>query len=159
MGNCIKKENNKSIDSKLEFVTYENTSPVTYDFNRAKVVKVYDGDTFTIAVYYCNKLTRFQVRLYGVDCPEIKGGTEESKAAARVSKQHVEQLILNKIVNIEILNNKIYNGKRICEKYGRLLAIVTIGDINLADYLIKNKLGLPYFGGKKDTDNGKEITD
>ena len=48
-------------------VNWDNTSPFIPNIKRAKVIKVYDGDTITIAskVYtFSRKYYRFSVRFY-----------------------------------------------------------------------------------------------
>jgi len=132
--------------SRLDKLTYEETPEITYDFNKAKVLKVYDGDTFTIGAYHLGKPIKFSVRLYGVDCPELKGPTaEEGKKA----KKFVEDLILDKIIKIEVLNNKVLDGKKIREKYGRLLSKVYINGKDLSEELIAMGMAKRYFGGTK----------
>ncbi len=133
----------------LNATTYLSADDVTYNFTEAKVVKVYDGDTITIAAFFNGGIHKFNVRIYGVDCAEIKGGTEESKAKAVEAKEFVENMILNKIINIDVLNNRSYGGRKIREKYNRLLAICRYKDLDIAEELIKNKLGVPYYGGTK----------
>lgn len=147
MGNCYCK--NKEL-IELQKITFEEVKEQQYNFTKAKIIKVYDGDTFWIATWYNKEIIRFNVRLYGVDTPEMKGGDNESKEQARVAKEYVENFILNKIVDIEVMNNKKYNNKIIKEKYGRLLAIIKINGIDLADDLIKKGYGKPYFGKKKE---------
>jgi endonuclease YncB( thermonuclease family) len=135
----------------LSSATYETAEEITYNFTKAKVIKVYDGDTFTIAAMYNNKLTKFSVRVFGVDCDEMKGGTDDTKRNARLAKVFVKRMILGKIINIDVLNNKIIDGVRIHEKFGRLLARVTIDGKNLGDELVNHNLARRYYGGNKDT--------
>lgn len=134
---------------RLNNCTIDNTKLVTYDFTKAKVLKVYDGDTFTVAGYYNGDFCKFSVRLYGVNCEEIKGGSEETKKKAQEAKKFVEDMILHKIIDIDILNNKIVDNKRLNEKYGRLLCNVKINNNDLAIALLNAGLAKPYFGGHK----------
>ena len=71
----------------LEEVNYEDTIPFIPPITHGKVIKVYDGDTITIAAllpYENSKLYRFSVRINGIDCPEIwwhlgrQPGTDQS---------------------------------------------------------------------------------
>ena len=141
----------------LADATYDNTPLEIYHFNQAKVLKIYDGDTFWIAAWHNGELTRFSVRLFGVDCPEMKGGTEVTRMKAREASAYVTDRILNKVINIQVLNNTRYDaikstrskGRMMHEKFGRLLSIVTIDGSNLADELIAKGLANRYFGGKK----------
>ncbi len=153
MGSCLSKKQSglpSPRHSQLELATYETTEQPDYRFTKAKVIKVYDGDTFWIAAWYNNEITRFCVRLYGIDCPEIRGGTEETKRAAQESKQFIIDHLYGRTVDIEVLNNRKVGGKKITEKYGRLLAKIRYDGKDLAEEMIRLSLGKPYFGGHKD---------
>ncbi len=89
-------------------------SMYTYD---AEILSVYDGDTVTATVDLGFKVSAIKVklRLYGVNTPEIRGGTETTKLAAREARDYVKTQILGKKVRMKSL------GKG---KYGRYLAII-----------------------------------
>ncbi len=109
------------------------------------VIKVYDGDTITIASklpYPESPLYKWSVRLNGIDCPEIKGKSTDEKDIAKLAKQEVEKLCLHKTIKLDVID---------LDKYGRLLANIYIDDINISDYLITNKLAVAYGGGTKDS--------
>ena len=73
-------ENSKQLDN----ACWENTIEFTPLVFSGKVIKVYDGDTITIAskmpyncdLKECDILYRFHIRLLGVDTPEIKSKNE-----------------------------------------------------------------------------------
>jgi len=155
---CQKEESRKDVlmhqRQILQDIEYKECTELLYNFKEAKVIKVYDGDTFWVAAWFNSGIYRFKVRLWGIDCPEIRGGTEETKQAARESKQFVVDTVLGKIVGIDVLNHKVVDGKKVEEKYGRLLSKITY-DLNgkkhnLTEDMLRLKLGKPYFGGKKD---------
>lgn len=130
---------NKAKFEQLRYVTYDEVDDETYDFTEAKVLKVYDGDTFWIAAWHRDRITRFKVRLYGINCDEVRGKsrtTEEIKRADE-AKKYVSDKLLNQIIRIEVLNGRVINGRRITEKYGRLLAKVYIEDVDIAHELVK----------------------
>jgi micrococcal nuclease len=123
----------------------EDTVEFTYPITGGQVIKVYDGDTITIATrlpFRESPLYRLSVRLNGIDCPEIKGKdvSDEEKAAAIVVKDYVASLILHKYVKLENIQN---------EKYGRVLADVYINDIHLNGILIEQGYAVKYDGGTK----------
>ena len=63
-------------------INWENTKPFVPNITRAKVIKVYDGDTITIASkIHCMDFNyyRFSVRLANIDCPEIRTINEIEK--------------------------------------------------------------------------------
>jgi endonuclease YncB( thermonuclease family) len=126
-------------------IHWEDTSVFTYPVKGGRVIKVYDGDTITIASKLPIKkspIYRFSVRLNGIDTPEMKGAgvTEEEKNAAHQAQKFVSDLILNKYVRLENIQN---------EKYGRILADVYIGDIHLNELLLKERYAISYNGGTK----------
>ena len=137
--------NNLSIKNELLNVKYEDTIEFTFPITGGKVIKVYDADTITIAAklpYKESPIYRLSVRLNGIDTPEIKGKdvSEEEKDAAKVARDFVSNLTLNKYVTLKNIES---------EKYGRVLADVYIGDIHLNDLLIKERYAVPYNGGHK----------
>ena len=108
-----------------------------------RVIKVYDGDTITIAgmlPYKYSKIYRFQVRLNGIDSPEMRTHNKSEKAVAILAQEALSQMIKGQWV---ILNN---TGN---DKYGRLLADVWFGDININSWMIDKRFAVPYDGGTK----------
>ena len=66
----------------MEHVTYKDTIPFIPPLTMGKVIKVYDGDTITIASkmpFENSPYYRFSVRLKGIDCPEIRTKNMEEK--------------------------------------------------------------------------------
>ena len=79
-------------------VNWDNTSPFIPNIKRAKVIKVYDGDTITIASKVntlSRKYYRFSVRLARIDCPELRTKDNNEKEYAVKAKESLERLILN----------------------------------------------------------------
>jgi endonuclease YncB( thermonuclease family) len=85
---------------------------------------------------------RLSVRLNGIDTPEIKGKgvSDEEKEAAKVARDFVSNLVLNKFVRLENVQT---------EKYGRILADVFLGDLHLNELLINERYAVKYDGGTK----------
>lgn len=128
-------------------VTWENTIPFIPPISEGLVIKVYDGDTITIASklpYTDSPTYRFSVRLNGIDCPEIKSKNENEKLCAKIAKNYVEELLLHK--NIVLKNVTT-------EKYGRLLADVYLNDLCINNELLTKKLAVSYDGGTKKSPN------
>jgi endonuclease YncB( thermonuclease family) len=108
-----------------------------------QVIKVYDGDTVTIAAkmpYNSSPLYRFSVRLSGIDSPEIKGKSPAEKEAAIIARDALEKLILHKKITLK--NHKT-------EKYGRILADIYLNDLHLNKWMLDNGYAIPYDGKTK----------
>jgi len=117
--------------------------PFTFPISEGIVCKVYDGDTITILSklpYESSPLYKISVRINGINCAEIKGKTDDEKQCAQIAKNELSNMILNRRVELKNVRS---------EKYGRMLADVYIGDINISDHLIKAKLAVSYDGGTK----------
>ena len=126
-------------------IKWEDTVEFTFPINGGRVIKVYDGDTITIASklpYDASPMYRLSVRLNGIDTPEIKGKgvSEEEKEAAKVARDFVSNLVFNKYVVLKNIAS---------EKYGRILADVYIGDVHLNELLIEKRYAVKYDGGTK----------
>jgi endonuclease YncB( thermonuclease family) len=121
-------------------VEYGDTKPFVLPVTQGKVVKVYDGDTITVAFYMNGTLYRTNVRLLGIDSPELKGSSEEEKKMAVAARDALSAKILNEVV--ELRNTST-------EKYGRLLAEVWLDGTNLSVWMLLNNYAVPYGGGTK----------
>jgi len=127
----------------LENINYHDTIEFVPPITSGKVIKVYDGDTITVASklpYKESPIYRFRIRLSGIDAPEIKGETEEEKNAAKISRDILTALVKDKIVTLKNTST---------EKYGRILADVYLNDVNINKLLLEQNHALPYDGGTK----------
>jgi endonuclease YncB( thermonuclease family) len=82
-------------------IKWEDTVEFTFPIKGGRVIKVYDADTITIASklpYDESPMYRLSVRLNGIDTPEMKGKgvSDEEKEAARLARDFVSNLVLNK---------------------------------------------------------------
>jgi micrococcal nuclease len=127
----------------MENITYKNTIPFIPPITEGKVVKVYDGDTITVATklpYENSPYYRFAVRLKGIDCPEIKTKNKDEKECAILARDFLRDLLMDKMVVLKDVE---------LEKYGRILAYVYYEDQHVSDMLCENRLAVKYDGGTK----------
>jgi len=140
---CFGNSGKKSLKSELKSIEYKDTQLYIPEIKYGKVIKVYDGDTITIASrlpYKTSPYYRFSIRLQGIDCPELRTDNYIEKEVADIAKQYVHNLVYGKIVTLE--NCKI-------EKYGRILADVIYKKKSISDMLLKARLAVPYDGKSK----------
>jgi micrococcal nuclease len=145
MSCCIKKNKRVTFDerSQLENITYKETKIFIPQVRFVKVIKVYDGDTITVAgklPFNESPIYRFSVRLRSIDSPEIKGKSKKECEMAIQARDALHALIFGKIVELK------NNGK---EKYGRLLSDVYYNEIHVNNWMLDKKHAVPYDGGKK----------
>ena len=104
------------------------------------VIKVYDGDTITVATKLDYTMYRFSVRLSGIDSPEIKAKSVNEKKLAVLSKDALTKQIIGKTVELKNVS---------MEKYGRLLANVYYDGIHINKWMLENGFAVPYSGKTK----------
>ena len=85
---------------------------------RAKVIKVYDGDTITVNIDLGFKVQvqSEKIRLMGINTPEVRG---EERPLGLISRDRLRDLIMDKDIII-----KTYRDKK--GKYGRYLGDIYI---------------------------------
>lgn len=92
-----------------------------------KVVRVADGDTFTLLD---NKNKQIRIRLYGIDCPENK------QDYSQVAKKFTSDRVFGKVIKVEVQN---------VDRYGRIVGLVILPDgKNLNEELLKAGLAWHY---------------
>ena len=124
-------------------IKWSDTKPFVPPINSGYVIKVYDGDSFTIASempFINSPIYRFSVRLSGIDCPEIKGKTVIEKELAINARDALKNKIMNKTITLKNVS---------LEKYGRILADVYCDGVHINQWMLDNKFALPYDGGTK----------
>ena len=113
------------------------------NFDNVSLISVYDGDTFYIDIPSCDIgvfCKHISVRVRGVDCPEMRGGSAKTKARAKQAKEFSERFLTSgKIL--------LYNCGR--DKYFRLLCDVGVNGKSLGEELLKARHAIPYNGGTK----------
>jgi micrococcal nuclease len=110
-------------------------------FYKGQVLKVVDGDTVEadidlgFGVHFKTRL-----RLYGINCPELSSKDPEEHKKANDAKDFLKELIEGKEVELETFKH---------EKYGRFLANIFVGSINVSQKLIEEGFAVQYFGGPR----------
>ena len=109
----------------------------------AVVTDAYDGDTLTVEAHvWPDLLWTGNVRVLGVDTPEIRGECDQEKRWALTSRNYVRELLIDETIILSDLENDVYGG--------RVLATVTLenGEI-LSELLIAGNFGRAYDGGTR----------
>ena len=127
----------------MGIVMWKTTIPFVPPVKQGTVIKVYDGDTITIAAklpYKASPLYRFSVRLNGIDTPELKTNNPVEKRVAILARDALAEKILNKKITLADVKT---------EKYGRILAVVHCNGLNINEWLIQQRFAVEYDGGTK----------
>lgn len=132
-------------------ISWDDTVAYIPPVSIGRVIKVYDGDTMTIACCLHGDSTveryyRFSVRLAGIDTPEMKSRNPTEKSLATAAQNALSNLVLHQLVSLR--NVKF-------EKYGRLLADVYVTDngtgkeLHVNQYMLDRGYAVYYDGGAK----------
>lgn len=106
----------------------------------AVILNVVDGDTYDVEIDLGFRLKiKTRVRLYGVNCPEMKGESRQKGIEAR-------EAVIGWLVGNGGVVIKTHLDKQ--DSFGRLLAEVYVGEHSLAEYLLKRELAVPFMEGK-----------
>ena len=97
---------------------------------KAKVIKVYDGDTVTLDIKLGCYVTleNEKCRLIGIDTPELRGG-EDEKARGKLARDFLRDMILGQDVIIQTHLDKT-------GKYGRLLVDIYHNGVHINEFLV-----------------------
>lgn len=164
--NDIAQKINKISLNTFEYKKFDLNNTTGYYY----VESIYDGDTITVLIpiklHIYNMLSNSQIdessdtnksnsiylnkvklRLMGIDTPEMKPskdtvGRDELIKKAEEAKEFLSNMILGKIIKIEILSN---------DKYGRPLANLYLNDKCLNELMVEKGFAKNYNGGTKDT--------
>lgn len=106
---------------------------------KAKILSVYDGDTCTadIQLGFYVIAHKVKLRLYGINTPEIRGGTAETKKAGITARDWLRDKVLGK----EVILKSFGKGK-----YGRWLVDIYLDEdtVSLNQQLIDKGLAQSY---------------
>jgi len=102
----------------------------------------YDGDTLTLRLDLGFNVHIVQnVRLHGVDAPELRGGAEIVKQAGFLARDRVREFLADKSL--------VYCSVQWSGKYGRSLGDVEADGASLGQYLLENRLAVAYEDGNR----------
>lgn len=109
----------------------------------ASVVEVIDGDTFLADAHiWPGQSVRINIRIRGIDAPEMKSRCSGERAAADRARAALSGMIGQATVSISNIGGAKY--------YGRVLADVeTKAGEAIGPILLGRQLVRPYFGGKR----------
>ena len=109
----------------------------------AKVVSVYDGDTFrAVAEVWPGHTVAVNIRIRGIDAPEKRGRCAGERDAAHRAREALEKLLSGGAVSITNIAGAKY--------YGRVLADVATPDgMQVARRMLDDQLVRPYGGGRR----------
>lgn len=153
---------NTSSELQNEYPSYQQTKKLELSGTmKARLVKIYDGDTQTYVVKFNDTFYNVVIRIHGIDTPELRSKNKVEIARAVHARNRVFEIITGITVGLDDkgadLNKKLesvpFYVTLICQgtdKYGRQLAIVNNWQgIDVGKQLLIERLALPYDGGKK----------
>lgn len=121
----------------------DQVPPVSYQFENVHYVANHDGDTIKVTIDDVHPLlgTRVEVRVRGIDAPEMTGKGPCEWLVAEIARDFVTSR-LRTAAHIDLFNV----GR---DKYFRLLADVKYDGQDLAEAILAHRFAVRYDGAKK----------
>lgn len=135
-------------------MTYGNKPERRLYHYRAKVTDVYDGDTITVDLDLGRGMWSIgeKVRLHGINTPEIRTRNKAEKEAGKAARDFLVTILGFKVVDTDWEAGDIIIhtfAKKEEGKFGRLLGVVYVNDINVNELMISRGHAIEYHGGKR----------
>ena len=107
------------------------------------VVKVHDGDTFSVNIAGCPDVVcqHVPVRISGIDAPEMNGKCAQEIAGAVVAQKYLSDQVMN------AKDIALHDPTR--DKYFRINAHVVADGVNVGNDMVAKGLVRAYSGGKR----------
>jgi micrococcal nuclease len=123
--------------NQLEKCTLKNTAKFTLakQVFEAKVLHCYDGDTVTIAFPFKGEFFQKNLRIFGIDTPEIRTKNDNEKKLGLQARDYLTTLILNRIVTVHC------NGE---DKYGRILGTIFCDGRDIGQHMLQKGYAVEY---------------
>lgn len=108
---------------------------------QARVIRIFDGDSFLAEIkLWFGQTVIEHIRIAGIDAPEMKGRCPSEIEAAKGARQYLAGLVGAGSIELRDVRR---------EKYGRALASVTAGGIDVSTQMIEAGHARPYGGGRR----------
>lgn len=151
MGN---KSSSQKLRRRLELVDPKLVPTIPYQNERilCRVIDVYDGDTCTILFLIRKIPFKIKLRVLGIDTPEKARCPDREKEAGRAVTKVVKDMINDRLFEVQLAKWDKYGG--------RVLGHLYLSETEtLTDFLLKNGMGKPYEGRKKEDWTDEELAD
>jgi endonuclease YncB( thermonuclease family) len=121
-------------------ILYNDTICFVPDISKGRVIRIFDGDTCMVAAklpYTNSPLFRFTISISGINCPELRGNTDDEKSCAQLAKLELTDLIMGRVVDIVDLHNGQSN---------KLEGDLYIQNIQVSELLVRRRLAIRSIG-------------
>jgi len=133
-----------TMETTTDNLDLNNVNNFILPITKAKVIKVYDCDTITVAFRFKNsvdiKTYKVCVRLNGIDSPEIKTNNPDEKECGIKARDYLRDILMDKEIELTDVSY---------DKYGRILAEVYLDGQHINQRILDDKMAIKYTGGTK----------
>jgi endonuclease YncB( thermonuclease family) len=114
------------------------------------VIKVYDGDTLTVAtaLWAGSPWYRFSIRIRGIDCAEKTSSRASEKECAQLAQARVAALVLGQEVRLTPYQQDKY-GRVLCDVHLDVPLDPSSDSLSIGNLLLSERLAVPYDGKTK----------
>jgi endonuclease YncB( thermonuclease family) len=116
-------------------------SRVPYRYSACKVDRIIDGDTCDLWINLgFDTFVKKRIRMWGIDTPETRTRDKAEKLLGYAAKARLVELLADGVCDLDSLE---------LGKYGRVLGILYVGNVNVNAEILKCEGTKEYYGGKR----------
>tara|TARA_R100000005_G_C5002527_1_gene210175 strand:+ start:946 stop:1308 length:363 start_codon:yes stop_codon:yes gene_type:complete len=112
-----------------------------YRYSDCKVDRIIDGDTCDLWINLgFSTFVKKRIRMWGINAPESRTRNKAEKVLGLAAKARLIELLSGGVCDLDSLE---------LGKYGRVLGLLYVGDINVNAEMLKTEGTTEYYGGKR----------
>lgn len=116
-------------------------SKVPYRYSACKVARIVDGDTCDLWINLgFDTFVKKRIRMWGIDTPESRTRDKDEKVLGLAATERLRELLSEGVCDLDSIE---------LGKYGRVLGIIHVGDINVNAEMLKTEGTKEYYGGTR----------
>lgn len=116
-------------------------SKVPYRYSACKVARIVDGDTCDLWINLgFDTFVKKRIRMWGIDTPESRTRDKDEKVLGLAATERLVELLSGGVCDLDSIE---------LGKYGRVLGIIHVGDINVNEEMLKTEGTKEYYGGTR----------
>ncbi|MBT3708927.1 MAG: thermonuclease family protein [Gammaproteobacteria bacterium] len=116
-------------------------SKVPYRYSACKVARIVDGDTCDLWINLgFDTFVKKRIRMWGIDTPESRTRDKDEKILGLAATERLIELLSEGVCDLDSIE---------LGKYGRVLGIIHVGDINVNAEMLKTEGTKEYYGGTR----------
>lgn len=130
----------------VDTATLDNVDRYVPPLHTGRVLKVYDGDTITVATEINNIVYKVNIRLSGIDAPEMRAKSTHEKQKAILARDELARLVTGQHVTLSNIQIDKYGGRFVAS----VGVYINNRLVDCSEHMLASGMARPYDGKTKD---------